>query len=161
MPKLLAKLLRNTTEQIEYAARVSKDNELLALIAGHLEVSDKCNVYAATKSMWAVTRTREDLSAVLSLAPQWQKTYPEGAECIRYTASIPHVAADGEEFAYQMEINAYDEALPPTCVLEEYEVAVPATVRKAKRLRCTFAQPPAEPQAGGGTPDENRAEAQQ
>lgn len=79
------------------------------------DVLDDEVLFSPTAIFWIYAKSRENLTALMTLAPRWSKSYQ--GDGIDYAAMI-----DGIEVT----LKASGEALPGTCRMVEVEVAVEA-----------------------------------
>ena len=100
-------------------------SKILPKVEGILsKLSADCTINAFGGTVWFTTRNRDDIGALMVLAPRWIKSAE--SEGIRYSAVV-----DGVDYW----IEAKHGALPPTCKLVEREIVLPATPeRTVKRM---------------------------
>ncbi len=146
MPKALNKLLTQLEDSAKYFAQQCADHNVAMQMVGDLDLDPATgfNVGGCSTGapLWIHTQCREDVEKILSLAPEgkfWTKASSTNA--LTYTCEI----APGRT----IQIYAQEGALPPTCILEEIDVIVPATperTEKRKVLKCKGATPSASDQ---------------
>lgn len=134
--KLFAEPLKNI-KQLKVA--ISKAKKVASWLAAHRgllsQLGEDVTLNSSGSSLWFTVHTREDLSLLLTLAPQWTKeTGLMDSASIDYTASLK----DGD--FYGIRIHAFEGALPPTCKLVEVEVEEPA--RPARLVKKMVVQCP-------------------
>lgn len=132
--ELITETHKKLNDAVEYSQRqlnreVSIRNVLLPLLP---KLSDDVQVYPGQGNLLVYVFNREDLQTLMTLATTWKK----------------QPASDGIYYITQPSENVHDlpitilaknDALPATCIVEEYDDVIPAQearIIKRQRVRC-------------------------
>lgn len=120
--------IKSQQESLVYQAfLLGKFQERLLALDGKLSEDVDINLYGC--SYWVTISHREDLTVLMTLAPQWTKS--EDTAGVDYAATIDGVS---------IHIKTRGDALPPTCRVVEREVVIPEQRVMRKIVECDFAK---------------------
>lgn len=132
--ELITETHKKLNDAVEYSQRqlnreVSIRNVLLPLLP---KLSDDVRVYPGQGNLLVYVFNREDLQTLMTLATTWKKQ--PASDGIYYITQPSENIHD-----IPINILAKNDALPATCIVEEYDDVIPAQeakVIKRQRVRC-------------------------